>query len=102
MLKVHPTLAALFTTLMMTAAAPAFADYDDYLYQKNQSQYISHEQAAQAAVAQVTGGQAGDVDFEYNPWRGAHFDVEVYGQNGEYDVVVDAKTGKVLSVRRDY
>lgn len=71
-------------------------------YQKNQSQYISHEQAAQAAVAQVTGGQAGDVDFEYNPWRGAHFDVEVYGQNGEYDVIVDAKTGKVLSVRRDY
>lgn len=56
MLKAHPTLAALFTTLMMTAAAPAFADYDDYLYQKNQSQYISHEQAAQAAVAQVTGG----------------------------------------------
>lgn len=34
MLKAHQTLAALFTTLMMTAAAPAFADYDDYLYQK--------------------------------------------------------------------
>ena len=55
MLKAHQTLAALFTTLMMTAAAPAFADYDDYLYQKNQSQYISHEQAAQAHEADGRG-----------------------------------------------
>ena len=102
MLKAHQTLAVVFTAFIMTVTAPAFADYDDYLYHKNQSQYISHEQAAQAAITQVTGGHAVDVDFEYNLWHGAHFDVEVYGKDGKYDVTVDAKTGKVLSVRRDY
>lgn len=92
--------AALAAALMMAVSAPAMADNDEYYYQQNRSKFISYEQAAQAARASVKGGRVQDVEFEHG-YRGSYFEVEVLGANGGYDVVVDAETGKVLSVRRD-
>lgn len=99
MLK-HTQTAALAAAFLMAFSAPAMADNDEYYYQQNSSQFISYEQAAQAAQARVKGGRVQDVEFEHG-YRGAYFEVEVLGAGGEYDVVVDAKSGKVLSVRRD-
>ena len=100
MLK-FPQTAALAAALMAAVSAPAIADNDEYYYQQNSSKFISYEQAAQAAKASVKGGRVQDVEFEHG-YRGAYFEVEVLGAAGEYDVVVDAKSGKVLSVRRDF
>ena len=97
-------IAALMTATLMAVAAPAMADDDDHHYRQNSSQYITHEQASKAAVSAVGSGYAKEVDFEYKPHRGsAYFDVEVQTNTGpEYKVIVDAKTGKVLSKHIDY
>ncbi|MDO4693888.1 MAG: PepSY domain-containing protein [Eikenella sp.] len=86
---------------LMAASLPALADNDEMHYHQNRSQYISYEQAAKIAADKV-GGHVSDVDFEYSPIRGAYFEVEVYGRDGEYDVIIDAKTGRVISSYRDY
>ena len=98
-------IAALMTATLMAVAAPAMADNDDHHYRQNSSQYITHEQASKAAVSAVGSGYAKEVDFEYKPHRNnaAYFDVEVQTNTGsEYKVIVDAKTGKVLSKQIDY
>lgn len=93
---------ATLSTVAMFTAPMAMADNDDYIYQQNQASYISHEKAGQIAQAQVKGSMIEDVEFEHSQYRGAYFDVELVTQNGmEYDVKVDAKTGKVLLVKQD-
>ncbi|VEH87646.1 Uncharacterised protein [Neisseria animaloris] len=38
-----------------------------------------------------------------NRYRGAHYDVDLITKDGrEYDVVIDARNGKILSSRIDY
>ncbi|MDO4998210.1 MAG: PepSY domain-containing protein [Neisseria sp.] len=92
---------AILAATTLFAAAPAFADGDYRYYEQNRAKFITHEMAAQKAVAAVGNGQAGDVEFDRD-FRGDVFEVEVYGNDGEWDVVIDAKTGKVLSKKRDY
>ena len=102
MLKLKNTSSLLLAVGLLAVSAPALADEDDRHYLQNQSRYISYEQAAKIAAGKIPGGRVGEVDFEYSHIGGARFEVEVYGQDGEYDVILDAKTGKVLSVQRDY
>lgn len=94
---------ALIAAAALSFSAPVFADDDEWHYQQNQSQYITYEKAAKIATDAVgRGARTKEVDFEHNRVGGAYFEVEVFGHDGEYDVVVDAKTGRVLSKRRDY
>lgn len=102
------TLAILFAAASMSIAAPAFADddwYDDdeIHYSQNRQNFISHEQAAKAAKAKIgAGAHVTDVEFE-KKYNGAFFDVEVINAKGqEFDVRVDAKTGKIIYAKRDY
>lgn len=91
-------------TLMAAAtiATPALADDDYRHYEQNRGQYISHDQAAEAALKAVgKNGRVMEVEFDHD-WNGDHFDVEVLAEGREYDVIVEAKTGKVLSSRLDY
>lgn len=82
-------------------SAPAFAGDDYRYYEKNRSQFISHERAAEIAQEAVGGGRAIDVEFDRD-FSGDHFEVEVIAADGrDYDVVIDAKSGKVLSKRID-
>lgn len=103
MLNMKKLVSALaLSTVALTTAPMVMAD-DDYIYQQNKAQYISHEKAAQIAKAQVKDSQVKNVEFDYESYHGATFDVELFtGQGIEYDVKVDAKTGKVLKVKRDY
>ena len=103
-LNVQKTTAVLFAAAFAAVSAPALADGDDLHYEKNRSSssYISHEKAAQIAVAKVGGGQATDVEFDHSRTKPDHFDVEVRLPNGqEYEVEVNAKTGAVMSSRLD-
>lgn len=94
-------LAALGAGSLLVLSAPAFAKDDQWYYEKNRSQYISFDKAAEIAAQAVKNGRVTEVEFDRS-WKGDHFDVEVFDENGlEYDVVIDAKTGKVLSSRRD-
>ncbi|QMT31598.1 PepSY domain-containing protein [Alysiella filiformis] len=101
------TFAILFAAASMSIAAPTFADDwhddDEIHFSQNQHNYISHEQAAQAARAKIgAGAHVTDVEFE-KKYHGAFFDVEVIDAKGrEFDVRVDAKTGKVIYAKRDY
>lgn len=93
------------TSLLMGLSTPTLAsndyDDDDRHYQQNRSLYISHDQAAQAAQNAVGGGYVNDVEFEHKLHR-TYFDVEVRDNQGrEYDVKIDAKTGKVISKHLD-
>lgn len=101
MSKMKKTFSWALAAALMGVSLPALADNDEMHYHQNRSQYISYEQAAKIAADKV-GGQVSDVDFEYSPIRGAYFEVEVYGRDGEYDVIIDAKTGRVISSYRDY
>ncbi|MDO5058710.1 MAG: PepSY domain-containing protein [Neisseria sp.] len=94
------TVSALLAASALFAAAPAFADSDMRYYEQHRSELISHEQAAKAALAAVGGGQVKDVDFEYEHGM-AVFEVEIRKNHADWDVRIDAKTGKVLSQRLD-
>lgn len=52
-----------------------------------------------AAWARV-GGKITDIDLEHDDGR-PHYDVEIVKNGQEYKVVVDARTGRVISSRRD-
>ena len=55
-MNVQKTTAVLFVAAFAAVSAPALADGDYLHYEKNRSSYISHEKAAQIAVAKVGGG----------------------------------------------
>lgn len=86
----------------MTVSAPAMADNDARIYQQNKAQYITHAKAGEIAKAHVKGVAVAEVEFDHSHFRGAHFDVDVIAEHGvKYEVVVDAKTGKVLHSEMD-
>lgn len=104
-----------FSVFALLAAAPAFADDDDwddddyrprYSYshkakkaKRSHGRYIGHAQAGRAALARV-GGRVKDIDFDRDDGY-PHYDVEIVKRGREYKVKVDARTGRVVSVRRD-
>lgn len=95
----------LSTALFFVLAAPVLADNDKLIFQQNRHEYITHEQARDTAIQRVGGGMVDydDVDFEYDKLHGAHFEVEVTDLNGkQWDVKIDAKTGKVIDAREEW
>ena len=100
MTKLNKTLLAL--ALATGISAPALADDDYRYYEQNRSQFISHERAAEIASEAVGGGRVTDVEFDRD-FSGDHFEVEVISKDGhEYDVILDAKSGKVLAKKIDH
>lgn len=106
------TAAALaLSALLLAAPAAADNDWDDgyrhshYKAKKSGKKsrqrqgFISPDQAGRAALARV-GGRVKDVDFDYDDGY-PHYDVEIIKNGREYDVKVDARSGRVRSVRRD-
>lgn len=117
-MKFKHTLIAALSAFALLAAAPAFADDDDwyddddyrprysqsYRYKAKKSRYtsgryISYAQARRAAVARI-GGRVKDIDFDRDDGY-PHYDVEIIKHGREYNVKVDARTGRVVSTRRD-
>ena len=102
MKSINKTAAVLLSAAFVAVSAPALAGGDYLHYEKNRASYITHEKAAQIAVAKVGGGQATDVEFDRSRNKPDHFDMDVRMANGQkYEVKVDAKTGAVLSSKLD-
>ncbi len=59
------------------------------------------EAAAARAARAVVGGRVVDVDYEHRSHGRSYYQVEIKRDGQEYKVIVDAKTGRVLSTRRD-
>ena len=98
----NKTAAVLFAALFAAVSTPALAGGDYLHYEQNRARYITHEKAAQIAVAKVGSGQATEVEFDRSRNKPDHFDVDVRTANGQkYEVEVDAKTGAVSSSRQD-
>lgn len=90
----HILSALVLSTAAALFAAPAMADDDARIYEQNKDQYIK---AGEIAKAHVKGVSVKKVEFDHDNLLGAHFDVEVLADRDvEYDVSVDARTGKVL------
>ena len=63
---------------------------------------ISLEQAIAIAEKHISGGKVKDVELDYE-WGRMVYEMEVMAPGWrEYDVVIDATTGKVLSSRLDW
>ncbi len=56
---------------------------------------------AARAKTRVGGGKVDNVDFERSSHHGAYYEIDIENRKGEYEVRVNAKTGKVISVHRD-
>ena len=85
-------LASLILSLGITAL-PAQA--------KGNSGYISRAKAVDIAKARVGGGKVDNVDFERSRRHGAYYEIDIENRKGDYEVRVNAQTGKVISVQRD-
>ena len=81
--------AALVSGSLTAAAAP-----------HKHSRSISQAQAVKIAKKRVDGGRVTDIDLDRDDGR-PHYDVEIVKNGQEYKVVVDARTGRVISSRRD-
>lgn len=95
-------------TALLGISAPALAHHDGHgdddcghaAHQHDkQDKIISRAQAEKAALARVS-GRVTDIDLEHDDGR-PHYDVEIVKNGQEYKVVVDARTGRVISSRRD-
>ncbi len=68
---------------------------------KSSGSYISRAKAVAIAKARVGGGKVDNVDFERSRRHGAYYEVDIENRKGDYEVRVNAQTGKVISVQRD-
>ena len=95
-------------TLLLAFAitAPVRADSDERYYQQHRQQFISYQEAGQIALAAFEAtynktGRIDEVEFDHE-FYGDYFEVEIKDGTGrEYEVHVDAKTGKVVRGARD-
>ena len=97
---------ALFLGTM--ASQPVLADDDDHDVEKMSEKakafgLISHEEAQKKALT-AKPGVVKEVELERRKFRsGWDYEVEIVDSNGaEWEVTLDAKTGKVNSINRDW
>lgn len=90
----------------LTVAPIAMADDDNHRHTTHASAkkggYISAQKAGQIARSRVKNSRVQKVEFDGDDNYGAVYEVElVAGRGVEYDVKINAKTGKVIYVRAD-
>lgn len=99
-LKKLLTAVAIASTTLVTAPV-AFADNDARIYQQNKAKYISHQKAGQIAKNRVKNSRIIKVEFDHDDGI-ATYQIELRTTSGvEYDVKINAKTGKVIRVERE-
>lgn len=91
------TLLASLATVMSIASFNAFADDDDW--RAMQRSKINAAQAVVIATDKV-GGQAVELDFDEDDGRG-YYKIEIYTKNKEYELKVDANSGRVVETDVD-
>lgn len=93
-------LSALIGATALTSTV-AMAD-DDYMERQAQSTAkLSYDQARATALKAVGGGTVTDIDFDVERGRSI-YEVEVYHNNLEYELKIDANTGAIIRKKVDY
>ena len=62
--------------------------------------YISSDKAAQRAKNAVGGGKIEEIEFKYDDGI-AIFEVDIEKKDKDFEVIIDARTGEVLRIKRD-
>ena len=89
----------LLDAAIMAVSLPALADHDDYDDDDHHHRYISSTRAANIA-ARYTRARVTDVDL--TTWCGRRvYEVDLDGRRGDYEVIVDARSGRILSSKFD-
>lgn len=92
--------------LMTVCCLPALAMADDMAemaYKAKQLELISPEEAVEIATREKP-GLVDDVDLENRQFFGGwDYEIEIDGRDGkEWDVYINAETGEVRKIRRDW
>ncbi|HEX5538993.1 MAG TPA: PepSY domain-containing protein, partial [Methylophilaceae bacterium] len=89
--------------LMLSSAAMADDDYNEMMATVKAAGLIPIEQAADKALA-AKPGKITDSDLDERTWpKGWDYEFEIFDANGkEWEVNVDAQTGEVGKVKRDW
>lgn len=102
----HKNLSIMVLLGVLLGTTSAWADDDDYRPRHNQAQnkgnYISGQKAGQIARARVKNSHVKKVEFDHDDRYGAVYEVELVAGGAEYDVKINARTGKVIYVKRDH
>lgn len=97
-------LAVILAGTALSVVTPAFAD-DDVRPRQAQKATITSEQAKKIATAteKTKGGRVMDIEYDAHDddYGVATYDVEVVSHHTQYDVKINAKTGKIIHVKRD-
>ena len=107
-------IAVMLSATLLAPVAMADDDYDDddrhYRTSQAKTNYISRQKAGEIArsrVKKITSTHVKNIrvkkiDFDGDDNYGAVYEVElIVGRGVEYDVKINARTGKVIYVRRD-
>lgn len=96
-------LLAAFVLSMMTIAGPANADDDDARDRAiaKAANLITPEQASEKALA-AKAGTVTDIDLD-RKWKNYYYEVEIVDADAvEWEVDINAKTGEVRKIKRDW
>ena len=99
-------IAVMLSATLLAPVAMADDDYDDddrhYRTSQAKTNYISRQKAGEIARSRVKNSRVKKIDFDGDDNYGAVYEVElIVGRGVEYDVKINARTGKVIYVRRD-
>lgn len=84
------------SAISLLLAAPVFADEDDKrYYEENKAQLISYEKAKEIAIKASGGGEVREIEFDYNEYLGARFELDVIFEGMDHEIEIDAKTGEI-------
>ena len=99
-MKTKYALLAAVASALLASAVPAQAARV-HGHHKTQNGFVSQAQAKKAALARV-GGRVISVDFERDDEdERAHYDIDIIKNHVEYNVKVDARSGRVIRVHQD-
>lgn len=95
----------LISTLVgMTLSFPAFADDINEMNAKSEQLSLISVEEAKAIALEAKPGIVDDIDLENRSFFGGwDYEIEVLGKDGkEWDVYINAETGEVRKVSRDW
>ena len=100
----------LLAATIMAVSLPALADHDDYddddyhhhRYSQEHRARRSHQPSRYRQAGYISSTRAANIAARHTSWRGRRvYEVDLDGRRGDYEVIVDARSGRILSSKFD-
>ena len=99
----------LLAAAIMAVSLPALADRDDYDDDDHHHRYSQehrvrrdHQPSRYRQTGYISSTRARVTDVDLTTWRGRRvYEVDLDGRRGDYEVIVDAHSGRILSSKFD-